>query len=679
MQYQGAAHGRGNRNSFSLGYYLLFPATFIYLELLFKISTVSHVFSLGTLYTVLFSAAYGGLCYLLTSISKNRRVNRIISLVLIAVVTVIFLVEYFVYREFKIFYDVSTVVGGAGDAAGGFADQIFGLIFSFNGISKIVLSFVPFVAFLLFGRRFAPAKAAKTDVRVLTVFGVFVIYVFNLVFLSSSSIYGPMYSSQYNFMDAVSNFGLITGIRLDIKNLSGGSEAGGFETVTTAPVTTTTAGEGETSTTTAAPKVYGDNVQDIDFAALAANTSNKTLAGLDEYVSTLTPSKKNEYTGLFKGKNLIMISAEAFCAEVIDEKLTPTLYRLATKGINFTDYYQPASAGTTGGEYENLIGMLPMQGGKSFKNSANHNLYYTMGNQLNRLGYYGKAYHNNTYTYYDRDKTHINLGYSDGYMGYGNGMEEYVTKQWPESDLEMIQGTLPTYIDKAPFNIYYMSVSGHGTYSQNGNAMSKKNWDKVADLNYSDPVKGYLASNLELEAAMSYLVQTLEEKGIADDTVICISADHFPYSLDDDAALGNMPYLSELYGYEVTNYLERDHNRLILWCGSLEKEEPIVVDSPTFSLDIVPTLSNLFGTEFDSRLLPGRDVLSDAPALIFNTGYDWKTDLGTYISSKGTFIPKDSTVTVPDGYVDSIKAIVRNKINFCKQALETDYYAHVFG
>ena len=178
---------------------------------------------------------------------------------------------------------------------------------------------------------------------------------------------------------------------------------------------------------------------------------------------------------------------------------------------------------------------------------------------------------------------------------------------------------------------------------------------------------------------MSHLVSELEKSGRADDTVICISSDHFPYSLDSDGTLGNMPYLSELYGYNVENALQRDHSRLILWCGSLEDSEPVTVSSPTFSLDIVPTLSNLFGTEFDSRLLPGRDVFSDAEALVFDMSYNWKTDLGYYIASTGKFTPADADIKVPDGYVDRIKKTVRNKINYCSKVLETDYFSYFLG
>ena len=320
-----------------------------------------------------------------------------------------------------------------------------------------------------------------------------------------------------------------------------------------------------------------------------------------------------------------------------------------------------------------------MDGGKSFKNTADHLNYYTMGSQLDRLGYYGQAFHNNSYTYYSRDKTHVNLGYSEGFMGYGNGMEEYVKKAWPQSDYEMISGTVPTFIDKQPFNVYYMTVSGHNNYSPSSNSQTKKHWDRVQHLPYSDTIKGYYAANLDLEDALTWLVAELEAKGIADDTVICISSDHFPYGLDSDAPLGKMPYLSELYGYDVVDYFQRDHSRLILWCGILEDMDPIVVDTPTFSLDILPTLSNLFGTEYDSRLLPGRDVFSDTPALVYRTNYDWKTELGTYYASKGKFVPVSDDVEIPEDYVKTIKAIVKNRINYCDGVLETDYFRHVFG
>lgn len=98
-----------------------------------------------------------------------------------------------------------------------------------------------------------------------------------------------------------------------------------------------------------------------------------------------------------------------------------------------------------------------------------------------------------------------------------------------------------------------------------------------------------------------------------------------------------------------------------------------MVGAPTSSLDIVPTLSNLMGTEYDSRLFPGRDALSDADPLVFNLAYDWKTDLGTFLASTGKFTAAEG-VPVPEGYVKRMQSTVRNKVRYCKGVLDTDYF-----
>lgn len=658
---------------------LYFAVTVMYLEFVFRIATVGNILSQGFLYTVLFSIAYSTIGYLLSSLFKKRVTNRLIASVLILVTSLAYIVQFLIYKQFKQFYDINTMTGGAGDALASYFAELMDLIFRQSGIVVVLLMLVPFVAYLFINRGPVRACVSTMWVRIVTVAAAAALYVLTVVLVLMHPVYGPVYHGQYSFQSAVSNLGLITGLRLDIQNTLFDSDSG-FETPDLPPETENEPTDTIQSTTEETEPVieYGYNQLDIDFEALNKTASSKEKQ-LNDYVSGLTASKQNEYTGLFKGKNLIMITAEAFSAELIDPELTPTLYRLANKGIQFTDYYQPASAGTTGGEYQNVFGMLPTAGGKSFKNTADHLNYFTIGSQLNRLGYYGKAFHNNSYTYYDRNKTHNNIGYSDGFMGYGNGMEAYVTKLWPQSDNEMFTGTLPTYIDKQPFSVYYMSVSGHSGYSTSGNSMTKRHWDRVQHLPYSDTVKGYFAANLDLEDALTNVIAMLEEKGILDDTVICISSDHFPYGLDSDGKLGDMPYLSELYGYSVDTYFARDHSRLILWSGCLEDMDPIVVDTPTSSLDILPTLSNLFGTEFDSRLMPGRDVFSDAPALVFNTNYDWKTELGIYYAASAEFVPAEDGAVIPEGYVDAMKAIVRNKMNYCAGVLDTDYFRHLFG
>jgi len=430
------------------------------------------------------------------------------------------------------------------------------------------------------------------------------------------------------------------------------------------------------------PAGYAYNMMDIDFDKLIAEEKDENIKAISEYVAGLTASRKNEYTGIFKGKNLILLTAEAFTKEVVDAEMTPTLYRLVHEGFYFSDYYQPAWGGSTSsGEFSVLSGLVPTSGAKSILNTIGHNLCFTIGNKLMNLGYSSASYHNGSYTYYSRDKTHTNFGYST-FKAFGNGMEGFVGSM--ASDHDMMRFTLPQYIDERPFSVYYMTVSGHSTYSQSKNNLAKKNWNAFPQYEeLSDTIRAYMAVNLELEYALQYIVSSLESAGIADDTVIALSTDHFPYGLSKSETWGNdKNYLNELYGFDVVTSADRDHNALIIWSGCLEneyKDLAVEVSSPTYSLDILPTLCNLFGVEYDSRLLVGRDVFSDAEPLVLWLDRSWKTDLGYYNASNKTFTPATPDLTIPDDYVKRIRNIVNNKITYSDAAVNHDYFNILFN
>ena len=707
-----------------------------YMEIVFKLSVETLHTGSSFIFLALFSLCAGLAVSGIISLLPKRAV-QILAPFYLGFLALVFIVEFLVYRQFKVAYDINTILNAATDALGGFGADIRRLIFCFDGISHIALLLLPLVLWFVLGKKITGRLPQKGIWRGCTGRNVYLLsahlaggavcYGAALFLILCCGLHKDIYTNQYNFESAVMQFGLGEGLCLDIRNLvlsktssyvfestemefvqdavnaspeealisnkeetvSDGKtivqakeSAGAPEVVIlqeTAPKSMEIVQEDEAVTAAA----YGQSVlSSVDFAALAAAGGN--CADIDAYVSTLTPSSQNAYTGSFTGKNLILICAEAFSGFLIDPELTPTLYRLSTKGINFNDYYQQSIAGTTGGEYQLLFGLLPTFGGSSIKEITKNGTHTNMGALLNEKGYFGMAFHNSTYTYYDRHETHTKLGYSGGYMGVGNGLEELISSKWPASDLELLQETLPMYIDKQPFNVYYMTVSGHSVYAFGNNAMSKENkdavdaWCEKNNLSYTEPVRAYIAANLELEKAVDYLVKTLEEKGIANDTVICIAPDHFPYGLDSDASLGNMPYLSELYGYPVNTYEERDRSRAIIWCGALEENEPIIVDTPVSSVDMLPTLCNLFGVEWDSRLYVGRDVLSDALPLVFFGNYDWKTDLGYYSAAKNIFTPTDENTVIPEDYVNQISSMVRNRMTFSKSVLSYDYYTHVY-
>lgn len=691
-------------------------AALVYLELAFKAST-SGDFLPALPVIVLFALVVGLVLELLCGLPRSLEGRRAARLGALVALGALFSVEYFVYRQFKMYYDPTTVLSGASDVASQFGGTVAGLVLSPEGIGHLVLFMAPALAYAVWGVARGGDRAVRADAtdRVLQACAAAGAYLAALYLTAFIGPLGELYTTRYSFENGVQSFGLVTGLRKEAQQaLWGGKtiidlqieEPVEAEEAAAASKSGETAAASKSNEATAAadkPRKRSDatqekqakqkqkkekepepNALDIDFSALA-DTTDGTWAELDRYVASREPSMRNKYTGLFKGYNLVFISAEAFSAEAIRPDTTPTLQRMWDEGIQLTDYYQFDTAGTTGGECANLFGLLATEGGSSVKGTATHNNYLALGSILDREGYDGWAFHNNTYTYYGRDATHNNLGYNHGYMGYGNGMEQWVTWQWPQSDLEMLQGTWGNLYgslgDKRhPFNVYYMSVSGHSDYGPGENMMAEKNWDVVADLPYSDRVKGYLGANVELDRAMEYLLAQLEERGIANRTVVVISADHFPYGLDQDAPLGQLPYLSELFGYEVGNIFQRDHNRPIIWCGSLAKRsKPIVVSEPTMSIDLLPTLCNLFDVRWDSRLLPGRDVLAPGTeGIAFNLNYDWRTSLGTYWAGSGSFEPVEGA-EIPEGYVEQHSTEVANKIAYCRGVLTSDYYRHVFG
>ena len=654
------------KNRFSLPGWAVLVFTVIYSEG-FLHFWVNDSFQLGRLAVIAcFSAGLGCLLGLITSFF-GPKAGKITTVVLSALVSVIVLTEYFLSDAYKNFMDLRTIFTGAG----GVAQDYSALVFSMLGrnLWRILLLLAPAMVFGLLGT----CKQIRWKGK-----GILGVACLGLYLLGFGAVHtltqdASVLGRAYNFDTAVRCMGLNMALTLDTKNLlfprTSEPEFVQLEIPAPAPVE-------ETQPTDKDPEVeYGYNVFDLDYLKMAEEAGSANIASLDRYVASLTPSRQNEYTGLFKGKNLILITAEAFSAEVIDPELTPTLYRMANEGIKFHEYYQPAwGASTTTGEFSNLFGIVPTNGGTSMMMTRGQHMLVNMGYRLKDEGYFSAAYHNHVANFYDRYLTHTKMGYDTFAARYYN-LDE-IKGCWPESDLEMIDVTVPKYIDHQPFNIYYMTVSGHCLYSQTENAMTRKNWDKVQNVNHSDTVKAYLAANLELEYAMESLIRQLEEAGIADDTVIALATDHYPYGLERSSTWKNTrDHLAELYGVEDYDKFTRDHNALIIWSGCIEDMD-LEVTTPVYSLDLLPTLCNLFGVNYDSRLIVGRDVFSDTEPLVLWPDHSWRTDKGTYDFKTKVFTPREG-VTVEDGYIERICALVDNKITYSKSVQDFYYFNHI--
>jgi len=620
---------------------------------------------------IVFALGFGLALGQFISFLGHKPFGKWLTAALLFVLSVFYIVEYFVCVSYQSFMTVSTLLSGAKGVATDFADVVIGLVL--RDFWRILVMLLPVAVYALFAR----PTPTSWRTRWITLVLAMAAYLGGYSIVQAVNVDAGRFAETYNFDSAIRVFGLNMGMTLDtIKSGSGEENTGAFVVpAPAAPVVQETVpaqpDEGQPEAV-----VYGPNVMDFDFAALAEAEDYNRVAAIHSYLSTVQPTMRNEYTGLFAGKNLIIVTAEAFAAEVIDPELTPTLYRLANEGIKFHDYYQPMWGGSTSsGEFSILTSLVSASGTNSIKESRQQELFLSIGKQLQKQGYHSAAYHNHLYNFYDRDKTHTFYGY-DTFMGMNNGMEEGVKDEWPESDLQMMEFTVGQYIDKQPFSIYYMTVSGHCRYNKLGNKQSGKHYHEVEHLDCSETLKAYYACNLELEYAMRHLVEQLEAAGIADDTVIVLSTDHYPYGLEPGSTWNNAKdYVAELYGYDPKNNIQRDHSALIIWSGCIEDMD-IEVETPVYSLDILPTLSNLFGVEYDSRLLVGRDVFSDAEPLVLWYDYTWKTDKGQYVSTTGKFTPAEG-VEVDEAYVERISDLVYNKIFYSREVQNVDYFNYL--
>lgn len=645
-----------------LGFLLM---AILYLELLLRGLTSGPFFNEGLLYSVLFSSGVGIFIYLLGSFIPKKGQGFFFG-VLLFLLTFLFASQLIYFKIFRTFYTVFSAQNG-GQVLEFIEDIVHAMGRNALGL---ILIFMPFFMYILLVKRSAEKRYVHTwterglvALLLIIVMGGGLLWV-NLGAKDVNSAYNLYY--QHNYPVASFNkLGLLTSMRLDLQRTALGLETKQApppltEGIPDIPIPVKDEEQGEEEII-----VYEDQVLELPFTRLMEETADDTLKQMHAYFSQRTPTKKNQYTGIFEGYNLILITAEAYSHYAIDETLTPTLYKMSEEGFRFTDFYNPLwGVSTSDGEYVATTGLLPKSGVWSMYKSGYISMPYAMGNALRPLGYTTMAYHNHTYDYYNRDISHPNLGYE--YKGLGNGLD--VTPTWPESDLEMMELTAEEYMGKEPFHAYYMTVSGHMRYDFTGNYIAYKNRDLVKDLPYSEGGQAYMATQIELDLALAHLLEKLEEYGVAENTLIAISGDHYPYGLDKKD-------LDELAGHEVEETFELYKSSFILYKKGME---PVTIDRPASSLDIIPTIANLLGLSYDSRLYMGQDLLSDiAPKVIFNDR-SFITDVGRYDASKNAFTLKEGIVLTEEEqntYRRAVSQEIDRQFYYSAMILDTDYYS----
>lgn len=678
-----------------LGRLLFFPAALFYLELVLHISAGMSL-KFFPIYLLLGGAF--GLLLGAVSLPFPPKVNNVLSKVLCGVLCLAYAAELVAKKILQTFYPLSALKTAAGNRLEDYSDVIFSTIL--RSLPQILLLFLPLILLCLLGRRYVGYRrygALFAGVVALCAVAVHLVGL-GLVHLPWSGDMTPkqLYQMDTNFDDQVEQLGALTMLRLDVKHMivpakadldddfSGLNVLGGKESPSPTPDASPDPSASPTPVIDRSP-----NVLDVDLETLAASGKNEDIRWLAEYFNSVAPTNKNEYTGMFKGYNVIQIVMEGFSGYAIDPQLTPTLYKLTHEGFVFNNFYTALHfTSTSNGECQTMLGLYPKNGfpiTMTETGKLGTYLPLTLPQLLKKEGYNVLAFHPNSQMY-GRYESHTNLGYD--YRQFGNGFDNMEVNDsgkllWPQRDSYMVEASVDEYINSdKPFHVYYLTISGHMPYSDNRVVAPYR--ETVRALPYSETTQNYVATAMEVDKMLATLIEKLRAAGKLDKTLIVATGDHIPYF--------NVDTLEELTGKkfgsseDLQNINEKNidfdvyKNALILWTPGMT--EPVTVDKVCCQVDILPTLANLLGLPYDSRMLDGTDILSESEGLVVFSSRCWKSDRGFYNRFTGEFTPAAGVSMTPEeqeSYVSTMKKLVSCRLESTDLIVENNFYAAAFG
>lgn len=378
-------------------------------------------------------------------------------------------------------------------------------------------------------------------------------------------------------------------------------------------------------------------------------------------------SKENEYTNIFKGKNVLVIHAESLQSFLFDTKfngqeVTPNFKRLAEEGLYFSNYYSQVSVGTSSdAELTFNTSLMPTKSGTAFVSYSDRK-YISTPNKLKELGYYTFSMHGNTADYWNRRVMHENFGYDrfyskvdynvtkDNSIGLGISDKDFFDQsinylEKISKEHEKFYGLLITLTNHTPFSDTDKYGEFDVTLKEKVINENGQEEEKVYPYMEGTKLGNYFKSVHYADEAMGEFMDKLDEKGLLENTVVVIYGDH-------DARLSKSDY-ERLYNYDKENddvYDEDDPNYVnfdsykyelnrkvpfIIWTKDKKynKEIPYVMGM----YDAMPTLGNMLGFKNDYAL--GHDIfnIKDDNIVVFPNG-NWVTNKVYYNAQKGEYL-----------------------------------------
>lgn len=408
---------------------------------------------------------------------------------------------------------------------------------------------------------------------------------------------------------------------------------------------------------------------DRAWQTLISEEKNKTYNTLNNYFINTNITNRNEMTGLFEDKNVIVIMMESVNDIIMNPEYFPNFYKMASEGWYFENNYSPRNSCATGNnEFSALTGLYSIYNNCTTNTYYNNKYFTAMFNLFNRKGYTTNSFHDYSDAYYYRTKYHPNMGSGHYYSAGRLGMKVYPYYGGWASDEELMEkylGIIDTIKQDKPFMSYITTVSSHQPYTVSS-PFGDMYLDMTKDTDYSMTIRRYLSKLKVVDNALGILLEGLEERGILDDTVIVMFGDHYPYGIPINT-------LKEVLTRDLTDY-ENEKVPLVIYNSQMESKK---YSTYTSYLNLTPTLANLFNLDYDPRLYMGEDIFNkDYKNIVVFADTSWKNDLAYYDASTGkiTYFT-DFKYTASE--IKNINQVISNEMRISTLAIKNNYFNYL--
>ena len=410
-------------------------------------------------------------------------------------------------------------------------------------------------------------------------------------------------------------------------------------------------------------------IDDTILDEIIKNEKDTTLNNINNYIKNKDITDYNSHTGMFEGKNVIVIMMESTNDIIINKDLYPNFYKLYSEGISFKNNYSPRNSCATGNnEFSGMTGLYTIQNNCTANIFSNNTYFTSIFNIFKNAGYRATSMHDYTEQYYVRNIIHKNLG-SEAYYNANDLNIKYYNeyKNWA-SDEDFMNAamdiTLNDTSDK-PFMLWLTTVSGHQPYK-----VSSVEGDKYLSItegtDYSMEVRRYMSKLKTFDNGLGILLDKLKASGKLDDTVIVMYGDHYPYGLKNKD-------ISSVLTYDLDDY-EVERVPMVIYNSTIKSE---VVEKYSSYVNLTPTLANLFNLDYDPRYYMGTDVFSDdyLNMVAFADG-SWKNADVYYNASSGSVKYYTSNEYTTDELI-RINNIVTNRMQISESIIRNNYFNYL--